>query len=397
MALAEIAGFVLVWLAAFSCRTTLVSIGPLLPVFMKQLHLGGFWGGTLTAIPLLIIAVVSVPSGWIADKVGHRTALAIALGLLTLACIVPSLAGPTKGSLFLNVALSGLGVGLAQPTLAKVARGVSPRNPALPTTLYANGLVTGGLGASLLAIPLLNHLGHRWPSVFLAWGILVAITGLGWLFLKTRREPREISSLPVHNLPSSSSRPPGLYPIAMGFAAQGAVFYALVTWLPEYSVHQGWPLAQASLLVALLSLGSIVGGVMSPWLLKVGRGFRRPFLGLAVVIGVAVVGLVVLPLLDYFWAWLAGASTAIVFTLGLAAPALLSNSKAVGRDSGLLLTVGYIGAVAGPLGFGALFGATASGAMFLVAALGLSVGLAALAIPANLGAPVTEPSTAINS
>lgn len=392
--MAEIAGLVLVWLAAFACRTTIVSIGPLLPVFLKQLGLSGFWGGSLTALPLLIIAAVSIPSGWIADRVGQRSALAAALGVLTMGCVVPAIIGPTTAALFINVTLSGLGVGLAQPTLAKVARVVNPRNPTLPTTLYANGLVTGGLGASLLAIPLYNHLDHQWPLVFLAWGLLIGTTGIGWRFLKTRLELRSVES--TISLPATA-RPRGLYAIAASFAAQGAVFYALVTWLPEYYVRLGWTLQHASILVAFLSLGSITGGVASPWLLKIGRGFRTPFMILSVTIAASGAGLALFPVLSYLWASLAGASTAAVFTLGLAAPAVLSASNTVGRDSGRLLTIGFFGAVAGPLGFGSLFGTSAPGAMLLVAVIGLTVGLAALTLPSRLGNPVTTPRSAANS
>lgn len=87
--MSKILGIILIWVAAFCCRITIVSVGPLMPVFSKQLHLGGFWGGTLTALPLLIISTVSVPSGWSADKLGQRTALSSALGLLTIGCIIP--------------------------------------------------------------------------------------------------------------------------------------------------------------------------------------------------------------------------------------------------------------------------------------------------------------------
>lgn len=389
--LGEIAGLVLVWLAAFSCRTTIVSIGALLPVFLKQLGLSGFWGGTLTALPLLIIAAISMPSGWIADRVGQRPALAGALGVLAIGCVVPTIVGPTKAAVFLNVTLSGLGVGLAQPTLAKVARVMNPQNPTLPTTLYATGLVTGGLGASLLSIPLFDHLDHRWPWVFLAWGLLIGTTGIGWLLLKTRLEDRPNDA---KLKPFAAPRPRFLYAIAGSFAAQGAVFYALITWLPEYYVHLGWPLEHASILVACLSLGSIMGGLASPWVLRIGRGFRSPFLGVSALIADAVVGLATLPMFAFFWAWLAGSSTAVVFTLGLAAPSVLSESHAVGRDAGRLLTIGFVGAVAGPLGFGSLFGTSTLGAMLLIALIGLTVGIAALVLPPRLGDPAAIHSTA---
>lgn len=391
--MSKVLGFVLIWVAAFSCRITIVSVGPLMPLFSKHLNLGGFWGGTLTALPLLMIAVVSVPSGWAADKLGPRVALGSALGLLTIGCMVPPILGPTRLALFANVAFSGIGVGFAQPSLAKVARQINPTNPTLPTTLYANGLVSGGLGAGLLTVPLLNHLHHRWPLVFLTWGLLIGLTGLAWFFIRPYPD-KPVSSPAVAN--TDIGRVPGLYAVAAGFAAQGAVFYALATWLPDFYVHRGWSAGNASLTLAILSIGSVMGGLGSPWLLRMGRGFRRPFLSLSVIMAVSLVGMLAPPYAAYPSAWLVGATTALVFTLGMAAPAVLAPADMVGRASGRLLTLGYIGAVAGPLGFGAFFSHSASDAVLYITAISLTIGLSALGIPPRLTQPKSQTSQVIH-
>lgn len=390
----KILGFVLIWVAAFSCRITIVTIGPLIPLFARQLNLGGFWGGALTALPLLIIAVVSVPSGWAADKLGPRIAMGSALGLLTVGCLMPTVLGASRVTLFANVAFSGLGIGFAQPTLAKVARRINPTNPTLPTTLYANGLVSGGLGAGLFTIPLLNHFNDRWPVVFLIWGLVIGMTGLAWFFIRLVPADREFAP---SQSSASTGRVPGLYPVAAGFAAQGAVFYALATWLPDFYVHRGWPTGNASLTVALLSIGSVMGGLGSPWLLRMGRGFRRPFMLLSLLMALSLAGMLAPPYAAYPSAWLAGATTALVFTLGMAAPAVLAPAGMVGRASGRLLTLGYIGAIAGPLGFGALFSHSTSGAVLYITAVSLTIGVSALAIPRLSSQPETQSPVVINS
>jgi CP family cyanate transporter-like MFS transporter len=284
--------------------------------------------------------------------------------------------------LFFDVIAVGIGIGLAQPTLAKLAWAIDSENPARPTTLYANGLVMGGFIASLTTAPVILPLvGRGWSHVLAFWGSLALLTVFGWLAVFTHL-PAEITSNTRTTQPFPRS--PGFYAIAASFAAQGAIFYALATWLPEYFVRHGWTLAHASLPLAIVSLGSIAGGLSSPWFLRRGQGFKRPFIIVSLALALATAGLAIAPSIAYLWAILIGATTAIIFTLGMAAPAVLFPPAWVGRASGLLLAIGYAGAVAGPLGFGALaaFGFTIP--MIFLVGLSLVITAFSLRMPLDI-------------
>lgn len=381
----------LIWLVAFSCRTTMVTVGPLLPVFLRKLPIAPFWAGSLTGIPLLVIALGSVPAGRLADRIGPERAILTALGVLILACLLPTALNGTQLSLFLSVIMSGLGIGLAQPTLAKIARGLNPVNPALPTTLYANGLVMGGLGASLLTIPILHRAGGHWPFVFVAWGLVAFLTGVGWLFLIPSKTIIPVSATPAPPLSLPRANWRSLTAIAFAFAAQGVIFYSLATWLPGFYVRTGWTLAHAAMPLVFVSAGSATGGLWSSRLLRLGRGFRKPFLAVSLVMGLAIVGLLSHAiLLTYLSALLVGTTTAVVFTLGLAAPAMLVSKEVVGRVSGNLLALGYMGSVIGPLAFGGLLEWKPAAPIIFLALVSLVVGVAALRIPADTGAPASR-------
>lgn len=253
---ARIVPFVLVWLAALSCRTTIVTIGPIVPLLLVRLHLTAFWAGSLTALPLFIISIVSLPAGRLADRLGHRVTLLFALALLALAAFMPILTGHEAG-LFIDVSFTGVAVGLAQPTLAKLARSMNPLNPTLPTALYANALVMGGFVASLMTtsviLPLVGSL--SWRGVLGFWGAIALITAIGWLVL-SHPIPEDVSTKMPQSANHQATIGQGFVPIAVAFAAQGAVFYALVTWLPDYYVRLGWTLSEAACPLAIVSLGS---------------------------------------------------------------------------------------------------------------------------------------------
>lgn len=96
---------------------------------------------------------------------------------------------------------------------------------------------------------------------------------------------------------------------------------------------------------------------------------------------IAMTGLLIEPSWAYLWSAFIGATTAIIFTLGMAAPAEMVASDQVGRASGLLLSIGYLGAVLGPLGYGILESKTATPAFGYLIALCLSIGVVSFAIP----------------
>ncbi len=356
----------------------------MLPLFLHKLHLGAFWAGSLTALPLAIIAVVSMPSGRIADRFGHRTTLLVALLLLSIGAFVP-VADPSRIGLFIDVSTTGVAIGLAQPTLAKLARSMNPMNPTLPTSLYANALVMGGFIASLITtsvlLPLMGRL--SWTGVFMFWGCICLLTSVGWLIV-FRGERRQGIDVQVSAPTPFSIREPGFIPIAVAFAAQGGVFYALVTWLPDYFVRHGWPLSTASYPLAAVSFGSILGSIVSPWMLKLGRGFRRPFVTASLLMALSLGGLLCIPSWAYLWSIFIGFTTALIFTLGMAAPAEIVPNLYVGRASGILLTIGYIGAVLGPLGYGFLLPLGEAFPMGYLILISLTIAAAAMAIPTTL-------------
>lgn len=372
----------LLWLAALDCRTPLVAIGPLLPVLMIKLHLDSLVASTATAIPLLLIALISIPAGYLADRHGPRVILVIALGILTISCAIPLISGSIAG-LFTFVSGTGIGIGLAQPTLAKMARHFLPSAPTLPTALYANALVVGGMVSSLLSTPVFLPLAGvwSWRGVIADWGVLVMLATIGWSLQK-----RDMTVPTPHYETARAGLPllPGFIPIALAFAGQGAVFYAFVTWMPQFFVRAGWSISSAAIPLAVLSFGSICGGLSAPWVLRIGHGFRKPFIGSALLLALSILGLTQVMVFAYLWAWIIGATTAVVFTLGLAAPPEITVSHNVGRLSGLLLAIGYIGAVIGPIGYGLVQPLAPNASMFYLIGLSLAIAIAGFFIPSNL-------------
>jgi|SRR5579875_361762 len=339
------------WLSGLNCRAPLVATGALLPLVMPALRLSPVTASFFTALPLLVLAALSLPGGLLTDSVGPRAALFGTQLVIAGGGALRALArGPA--TFFLAIAILGSGIGLAQPALVDAARRISGRRATVATAVYSNGLVLGGLIGSALSAPVLLPLAHgSWRDVFLLWGILGAVAGLLWLAIPLGSgRPRARPAQPRAAFP----RIPGLSLLIAVFCCESAIFYGLVTWLPDFYVARGWTLSAAAVPVSVLSAGSVLGVLLTPTLVRFGGGFRGALLWTGLFDVLALAALLAAPGLGDLSAAIVGAGTAIALTVGMAAPAVLAEHGDTGRVSGLLLAVGYGVAVLGPIGIGAL-------------------------------------------
>ncbi|MBI4493040.1 MAG: MFS transporter [Chloroflexi bacterium] len=368
----------LAWLAGANCRAPLLAIGPLLPLIIADLHLSSTVAGALSGLPLLLMSLIALPSGLLADRVGPRRLLLLSQLIIVVA---GGLRGLASGELLLLIASIGLGagVGLAQPTLPQVARAVSQHRAGLATAVYTNGLMLGALGGVVLTVPVLLSLvgPASWRGVLVAWALLGLAAALGWVFV----------SIPQRRIGRSAGRPPmplrevlaipGLLSVAVVYASQSAIYHSLAAWLPTYQVAQGWSLAAASGPLVAVNVASIFGGLAAPGLALWWGGFRRPLVAASLVSIAGLIGLTLAPEAAYLWASLVGFGQSIAFTLGLAAPAELAPRDKVGAAAGISLTLAYLGSMLGPLSVGVLrdlTGGFTAGLAFLVASAVLCLG-----------------------
>ncbi|MGI9252976.1 MAG: MFS transporter, partial [Thermomicrobiales bacterium] len=164
------------WFAAFNLRTGFIGVGPLIPSITADLSLTSTAASTLVAIPTLMMGLVSMGGGALADRMG--AARTIALGLLLVA-VGGGLraASHSLTPLVLWTILFGIGIGIAQPALPRLTRGLFPRRLGIATGIYASGLVSGSILAGSLTIPIETRFapGAGWRGPLIFWSIVAAV------------------------------------------------------------------------------------------------------------------------------------------------------------------------------------------------------------------------------
>ena len=80
----DLVRLLLLWLGGIDLRLTLLAVPPLIPLIHRDLHLDEKAVGGLVSLPVLLLALASVPGALLIAKLGVRGALITGLGLVAI-------------------------------------------------------------------------------------------------------------------------------------------------------------------------------------------------------------------------------------------------------------------------------------------------------------------------
>ncbi|AMV19141.1 MFS transporter [Planctomyces sp. SH-PL14] len=259
--------------------------------------------GWVQSVWYFCYALMQLPSGWLADRLGSRRTLALFCVLWSIATGLSGLA-TDYGSLLVLWGLMGAAQAGAFPCAAKAIGQLFPDSErARASGLLASGMAVGGALAPVLTASLLESLvplADRWEID--RWRLLFAtfaIPGLLWTFAFLLLVPanRLPVSLPTVRssegvaapLPWSRLLTSGSLALLCGqqfFRAAGMVFF--LTWFPTFlQKTRGVSSLESGLLTTIAGVGGVVGslagGFASDELLRRTGNPRLSRQGIAVV------------------------------------------------------------------------------------------------------------------
>ena len=244
-------------------------------------------------------ALLQIPSGWFADRIGSRRALALFSVLWSMATLLAGFATDYT-SLLILWSLMGAAQAGAFPCAAKAIGQLFPDHErARASGLLASGMAVGGALAPVMTAALLEMLTgpettlgiDRWRLLFAAY----AVPGVLWTALFLWLVPPE--RLPAAPAVASSSTPVdwsrafrsgslALLCSQQFFRAAGMVFF--LTWFPTFlQKTRGVSSFGSGVLTTVAGiggvLGSLSGGFVSDWLLERTGNTRLSRQGIAVL------------------------------------------------------------------------------------------------------------------
>jgi AAHS family 4-hydroxybenzoate transporter-like MFS transporter len=367
--------------------------------------------GPVMSAALIGMVFGALTSGPLADRIGRRWVLIIAVTLFGVFSLLSAYSSNVQQLLILRL-LTGIGLGAAMPNATTLLSEYTPARlkSLLVTCMFCGfnlGMACGGFISAKL-IPLLG-----WHSLLILGGVLplaLAALLLGWLpesarFLVVRRKPVEIIRRTVKPIaPSQVERASGFttpeqstlksrngFKVVFGGVYSAGtlllwltyfmglvIVYLLTSWLPTLMRDSGMSVEQAAYIGALFQFGGVLSAVVVGWAMD---RFRPHW-----VIGGAY-------LLAGIFTWMVGQSLNRVSLLAILV--LLAGMCINGAQSAMpslaarfYPTQGRATGVSWMLGigrFGAILGAWA-GATLLGLGWGFEQVLTALVVPAAIAA-----------
>jgi len=318
--------------------------------------------------------------GWLADRIGRKTVLVWAVLLFGIFSFATAHAWDFPSLLAARM-VTGLGLGAALPLL--IALSSEAADPAMRSTavsLTYCGVPLGGVAASVIGMMKFEA---GWRAIFYVGGLVpLAVALLLFFLLRESASFRHQAAIHSAGQAAANRSIGGLFAnrvlgstlllwVACFFTL--TVLYMLLNWLPSLLIGQGYSRAEAGVVQILFNIGGAVGSVLSGRLVD----RDRPTLAVATTYAGMLLSLAGLGLSGSFGLMLVAGFAAGYCAIGAQAvlyaraPALYATGiRATGV--GASVSVGRLGAIAGPLVAGQVLaaGAGAAGVM-LSAAPGL--------------------------
>ena len=348
-----------VLLLALSARTGVASLAPLAGDIELDVPLDVFFLGLLGMIPPIAYGI----AGWLTRPLVTRLNLEslaiIVAGIAAVGHILRGLA-PSYLGLFIATSVLMLAVGVTNVLLPALVKLYAPGHIGQLTSVYSLLMAVSTATPAIFGVWLADQVGWRWSLG--SWAVVSAIATIPWLLLlpyaNARRSAERLALVDAPPAPKRVSLWGSVTArwLAVLFALSGFVAYSMFAVLPAILMDvASFNRDEAGFALFLWSIMGVPMSIVIP-LLAVRPGWPERLAVLASVAGVSGFGgLLLIPqTVTYLWVVLTGLAT-ISFPLVLTLIGTRSeNHHTAAQLSGLVNTVGYFIAGAGPIVVGLL-------------------------------------------
>ncbi len=323
------------------------------PLFAVDQGGGPFVAGTIVALYAALPAVLALPVGRAADRIGYQPLLIFGTGGIFVALITPWFF-PSMVSLYFVASLLGVSFMVFQLALQTLVGGISTperrsRNYSWLSLGYASANFTGPLVAGVL----IDHVGHVKTFLYLSvpvfFAVLMALSGRRWMpRVQAKSEAVAGGLFDLLRIPHLRNTL-----IASGIVSSAWDVYQF--FMPIYGRSLGMSATAIGLVVSAFAIAIILIRLAMPFFVR--RVGETQTLTYAMFVACAAFCL--FPFFSNAWA-LAAVSFFLGVGCGVGQPlsmTLVYNASPKGREgeaAGMRITVNQVAHFAIPLAFGAL-------------------------------------------
>jgi MFS transporter, CP family, cyanate transporter len=335
---------------AFSLRTALSSVAPVLNEIMQDTGLTSAGASVLTTGPVLCLGLFAPLAPWLARRVGiERSILLFLLAILAGSALrgLASVPALLAGSL-----LAGAGIGVGNVLMPGLLKRDFPDQAPLMTGLYIMAMSVGAALAAGTTAPLRAWLGGSWAGALAAWAIPVAIavtvTSLVW---RGRIGRTSSGWTPAFHAVHGLWRDKLAWQVTLFMGLQSMMAYIVFGWMAPILRSRGDSALTGGLVVSVSVLSQVAAALPAPLVAARMRGQGVAAVCVILLAAVSFAALLTAPL---SWQWVLAATLGLgqgaafpiaVLMIVLRAP----DSHVAASLSSMSQSVGYTLAACGPL------------------------------------------------
>lgn len=336
-------------LVSINLRTSIASVGPLIPFIREDLGLSNGLAGFLTTLPLLTFATFSLFAPGIGKRLGMGRAVFLGVAILTAGVILRVLGGIEL--MLFGTALTGVGIVIANVLLIPLIKVRLPEKLGLMTALLATMMSLFAAIAVGMSVPIAVDWDFGWRGSLAFWAVFMVLAMVVWIpqLQRPKASLHQVTD-PAKNVWRSKLA----WQITIFMGCQSVMYFTMVTWLPDMLIFRGWTPAQAGFVSSMMQVVSLLGSYFAPnflirlkeqsgVVLTVGVAYVLGYLGLFIeneLVTYASLGIVGLCM---------GSSLSIAYTLIALRTA---EDQTTAKLSAMVQSSGYYLAALGPLLFG---------------------------------------------
>ena len=394
--------FTVIVFTAICLRAPITTVGAVLHVMVNDLTMPSAVAGSITTLPVLMMAFASPLVARGVKKYSLVNLLIVGLLLLLCGIIIRSSLG--IGGVFLGTAIIGVGITFGNVLIPSIIKDHFPEGIGFMTGIFTVTMsLCSGIGSGL-SVPLCEDAGLGWRNTFIIWvvPVLLALWFAScyeakfkdkWREMRAARKVRrslEKERILVESLEAKEKygmfdlvRNPFAWWVSLLFGGQSVVFFMLSTWLPALLMEKSISPEMAGVVTMFFQLSAIPVNFLAPTLCQRFKNYKTLLAGSALL---TIGGLLLLLVAEGVpVASLAAAAISMgvggVFSLTLAMYGIKTGSGAeAARLSSFSQFVGYIMAAVGPFAAGFIHDMTGT----YQGAIWLGVGIMALDLVAGL-------------
>lgn len=362
-------------LFAFSLRSAVASLSPLLADVQRDMTLEPWVVGLIGTAPPVSFAVAGLVAPAIERRLGlHRVAV-VALGVIALALALRA-AAPDAVLLVAATVVIFAAVGVGNVVLPPLVKQSFPDRIGTLTAVYTTTMAVATFLPALVAVPVADA--SHWRASLGLWALFALAGVVPWVRMLWLHRSRS------DDAPLDEARPSVLgrvvrtrlaWALAVTFATSSAIAYSSFAWLPTIVADlTGASAAASGALLALFGAMGLPASIVVP-LIVVRHGRVRTLYAVAVLSALAgIAGLVVAPALAP-WLWVALLGTGpLLFPMVLVLLGLRTRTHETAIAlSGFVQSAGYAIAALVPLAMGVVHDLTGGWTASLMILVGLLV------------------------